>query len=109
MHLAPWPHYDEETIAAVADVLRSGRVNYWTGEQIVAFEQEFADFCGMPHALGVANGTVALELALIAAGIGPGDEVIVPARSFVATAGCVVNRGARPVFADIDEQSHNIS
>ena len=104
-----WPHFDEEEIAAVTDVLRSGRVNRWTGEENVLFEQEFATFAGCRHAIAVANGTVALELALLALGIGPGDEVIVSSRTFIASASAVVVRGATPVVADIDPDSQNLS
>jgi dTDP-4-amino-4,6-dideoxygalactose transaminase len=106
--LPGWPHYDDEQIAAVVEVLRSGEVNYWNGEQGRAFEQEFADYVGTPHAVAVANGTLALELALIALDIPAGTEVIVPCRTFLATASAVVARGCRPVFADVDPHSGNI-
>ncbi len=108
-NLAPWPFYSEDEIEAVAAVLRSGRVNYRTGDEGTAFESEFAAYCGIDHALSVANGTAALEVALEALEIGPGDEVIVPARTFVATAAAVARRGARPVVADIDAHSQNLS
>jgi dTDP-4-amino-4,6-dideoxygalactose transaminase len=104
-----WPCYTEEEIAAVAEVLRSGRVNYWTGEQGRLFEREFAEHCGTKYAVAVANGSVALELALYALGIGPGDEVIVPSRTFIASASCVMVRGATPVFADVDANSQNLT
>ncbi len=107
--LPTWPHFDAEMIEAAAAVLRSGKVNYWTGEETRRFEREFAEFVGVPHAIAVANGTVALELALWALDIGAGDEVIVPCRSFVATASAVAMRGATPVFADIDRDSQNIT
>ncbi len=107
--LPAWPHYDTEQCDAVAAVLRSGRVNYWSGEHGRRFEREYAAYAGVDHAICVANGTVALELALVALGIGRGDEVVVPARSFIATASCVVARGATPVFADIDPVSHNVT
>ncbi len=105
--LAPWPHFEEEDIEAVGRVLRSGKVNYWTGEEGRRFEEEFAAACGCRHAVAVANGTVALELALCALGIGPGDEVIVPCRTFIASASCAVMRGATPVMADVDPDSQN--
>ena len=92
-----WPVFDEEMIEAAAEVLRSGKVNYWTGSEGRQFETEFAEFVGTRHAIALANGTLALELALHALGIGPGDEVIVPSRTFIATASSVVARGARPV------------
>ncbi len=106
---APWPLFDEEMINSVAEVLRSGRVNYWTGEQGRAFEEEFAKFTNCEHAIALSNGTVALELALYALGIGPGDEVIVPSRTFIATASSVVACGARPVCADVDRESQTIT
>jgi len=106
---APWPHYADDEIEAAASVLRSGRVNYWTGEHGRRFEREFADHCGTRHAVALANGTVALELALYALGIGEGDDVIVTPRSFIASASCAVLRGARPVFADVERDSQNIT
>jgi len=106
---SPWPSYSEEEVEAVSRVLRSGRVNYWTGEEGRSFEEEFAAWCGARHAVALANGTLALEVALRAIGLGAGDEVVMPARSFVATASCVVACGARPVFADIDPDSQNIT
>ena len=107
--IAPWPHYSAKEIQAVTDVLASGKVNYWTGEENRKFEQEFATLCGTDYAVAVANGTVALQLALQAASIGPGDEVIVTPRSFIASASCVVLCGATPVFADVERDSQNIS
>jgi hypothetical protein len=104
-----WPHFDEEEIAAVTAVLRSGRVNRWTGQENELFEQEFAALTGCRHAIAVANGTIALELALFALGIGPGDEVIVSSRTFIASASAVVMRGATPVVADIEPDSQNLS
>jgi dTDP-4-amino-4,6-dideoxygalactose transaminase len=105
-----WPVYEEDEIAAVTEVLRSGRVNaLHHGDRCRAFEKAFAALCEMPQALSVANGTVGLELALRTLGIGPGDEVVVPARSFVASAGCVVACGAKPVFADVDPVSQNVT
>ena len=106
---APWPVFDDEQIEAVAKVLRSGKVNYWTGTEGKTFEQEFADYVGVKHGIAVANGTVALELALAAIGIGAGNDVIVPSRTFIATASSVVMRGGRPVVADIDPVSQNIT
>lgn len=104
-----WPHFDDEMVDSASAVLRSGKVNYWTGEEGRAFEREFAAAVQTKHAIAVANGTVAIELALWALEIGPGDEVIVPCRSFVATASSVAMRGATPVFADIDRDSQNIT
>jgi len=107
--MGKWPYYSENQIAAVSEVLRSGKVNYWTGEEARKFEKEFARVCNSRYAVSLANGTVALELALHALDIGPGDEVIVPCRTFVATASSVVRCGARPVFADVDLNSQNIT
>src|SRR5436305_14524703 len=107
--ISPWPCFTEEEVEAVAAVLRSNRVNYWTGEECGAFEREFADWVGTSHAVALMNGTVALDVALKALGIGLGDDVIVTPRSFIASASCVVNAGANPIFADVDRDSGNIS
>jgi dTDP-4-amino-4,6-dideoxygalactose transaminase len=106
---APWPSYSREEIEAATRVLDSGKVNYWTGKEGRQFEAEFAAFINSKHAVAVANGTVALELVLQALGIGPGDEVIVPSRTFIASASCAVMRGAKPVIADVDRESQNIA
>ncbi len=106
---AVWPFFEADEIAAATRVLQSGKINYKTGEEGRRFEQEFAEFAGCKHGVTVANGTVALELALQALGIGAGDEVIVPSRTFIASASCVVMRGARPVIADVDATSQNIT
>jgi len=95
-----------EIDAAVGRVLRSGR--YVLGEEVERFEEEFATYCGVKYAVGVASGTDALELALRAKGIGPGDKVIVPAFTFVSTAEAVVNVGATPVFCDVREDTFTI-
>ena len=105
----PWPEFSADEVEAAAAVLRSGKVNYWTGDEGRKFEEEFAAWVGRKHAVALANGTLALELALYALGIGPGDEVIVPSRTFVATATCVLLRGATPVFADVDRDSGNLT
>src|SRR5271170_2502620 len=107
--LAPWPSFSQEEIAAAARVLESGKVNYWTGDEGRKFEAEFAAFTGTKHAIALANGTVALELALYALGIGPGDEVVVPSRTFIASASCAVMRGAMPVVADVDRNSQTLT
>lgn len=107
--LPQWPVFGEEERAAVDAVLRSGRVNYWTGSECGSFEREFADYIGTRHAIALANGTLALELALHAFGIGAGDEVITTPRTFIASASAVVMRGAVPVFADVDRDSGNIT
>ncbi|WP_265943715.1 DegT/DnrJ/EryC1/StrS family aminotransferase [Dechloromonas sp. A34] len=106
---SPWPSYSEEEAEAVRAVILSNRVNYWTGDQCRLFEEEFATWAGCQHAVALANGTVALDVALQALGIGAGDEVVVTPRTFLASASCVVNAGAVPVFADIDRDSQNIT
>ena len=106
---APWPSFDEEEAQAVARVLLSNRVNYWTGQEARAFEGEFAAWTGSDHAIALMNGTVAIDLALRALSIGAGDEVIVTPRTFIASVSSVVNAGARPVFADVDRDSGNIT
>jgi dTDP-4-amino-4,6-dideoxygalactose transaminase len=104
-----WPYYDEEQISAVSEVLSSGKVNYWTGDNGKLFEQEYAEYIGCNYAIAVANGTVALDLALHALDIGPGDEVITTSRTFIATVSSIVLKGATPIFADIDLCSQNIT
>lgn len=103
--LPRWPSPGDREVEAVTRVLRSGGLNYWTGAEGAAFEAEYADSVGRAHGIAVANGTLALELALRAFGIGPGDEVVVPSRTFIATASAVVAVGATPVCADIDRDS----
>ncbi len=105
----PWPSFTEDEVDAVTRVLRSNRVNYWTGNEGREFEKEFADWVGVPRAIALNNGTVALEAALRALAIGPGDEVVVSPRTFLASASCVVSVGAVPVFADVDCVTQNIS
>jgi dTDP-4-amino-4,6-dideoxygalactose transaminase len=104
-----WPHYGPAERAAVDAALASGRVNYWTGEESRCFESEYADYLGVSHAIALANGTVALELVLRMWNIGVGDEVIVTPRSFIASVSCAVLVGAKPVFADVDRDSGNIT
>jgi dTDP-4-amino-4,6-dideoxygalactose transaminase len=106
---APWPYFAADEIEAVSAVLRSGKVNYWTGQEGRQFEAEFAHYVGANYGICLSNGTVALELALHALGIEPGDEVITTSRTFIASASCVVMRGAQPIFADVDRESQNIT
>lgn len=106
---APWPRFEPDEIDAAMRVLQSGKVNYWTGEEGRLFEKEFAEFAGCRHAIALANGTVALETALKALGVGPGDEVITTCRTFIASASCAVAVGARPVTADVDRDSQNLT
>jgi hypothetical protein len=104
-----WPHFSEDEIAAAVEVMRSGKVNYCTGEQGRNFEQEFAEAAHCRYAVVVSSGTAALELALRSLGVGPGDDVITSSRTFVASASSIVMCGARPVFADVDRDTQNIS
>ena len=105
----PWPHFAEDEVQAAAEILRSGKVNYWTGEHGRRFEEEYAQHTGCKYAIALTNGTVALELALRALDIGPGDEVVTTPRTFIASASCIVAVGARPVFADIDPDTQNLT
>jgi len=104
-----WPSFTEEEADAVREVLLSNEVNYWTGTQCRQFEKEFESWSGAKYAVALSNGTVALDLALKALGIGVGDEVIVTSRTFIASVSCIITVGAIPVFADVDEDSQNIT
>ena len=106
---SPWPSYTHDEEMAVQKVLRSNRVNYWTGEECRKFEAEFCDWSGAQFAIALGNGTLALDLALMALGVGTGDEVVVTPRTFIASVSCVVTAGAKPIFADVDENSGNIT
>jgi dTDP-4-amino-4,6-dideoxygalactose transaminase len=104
-----WPSFTQEEADAVQRVLLSNRVNYWTGSECREFEAEFAAFAGTRYSVALANGTVALDAALLALGIGVGDEVVVTSRTFLASASSIVSVGATPVFADVDRDSQNIT
>lgn len=106
---SPWPSFTPEEADAVHRVVMSNKVNYWTGTETRDFEKEFAAWCGTAHAVALANGTLALDVALKALGVGPGDEVVVTPRTFIASISCVVNAGAVPVFADVEADSGNVS
>jgi len=108
MQFPSWPHYDQDEIDAVTRVLRSGQVNAWTGPDVELFEQDYAAYCGVKHAIAMANGTLALEAALIGLQLQPGDEVIVTSRTFIASASAIVLRGGVPVFCDVDRDSQNM-
>jgi dTDP-4-amino-4,6-dideoxygalactose transaminase len=107
--LIRWPNFDEKAISAVVEVLKSGKVNYWTGPKGMEFEKKFAEWQGSKYAISVATGTAALHVAISAMGIGPGDEVIVPSYTFIATSFSVVQAGAIPRFADVNLDDHCIS
>lgn len=106
---SPWPSFSEEEANAVRDVVLSNRVNYWTGQECREFEKEFATWADSRFAVALANGTVALDVALKALGIGVGDEVVVTSRTFLASASSIVNIGAVPVFADVDLDTQNVT
>ena len=103
-----WPVWDESDVQALQRVLQSGHWDALKGEEVSHFEAEFAAYQGAAHGVAVTNGTVALKLALIAAGVGPGDEVIVPGYTFIATATAALELGAIPVFADVEPHSYTL-
>ena len=104
-----WPTYSNKEINKVKDVIKSGKVNYWTGEEVKSFEKEFSDFIGNKYSIGVCNATLALEASLQALNIGIGDEVITTPRSYNSSASCILKVGAKPIFADVDILTQNIS
>lgn len=104
-----WPSFTEEEANAVRNLLLTNKVNYWTGEECREFEREFASFVGTEYAIALANGTVALDLALKGLGIGPGDQVVVTSRTFMASVSSIVLTGAMPVFADVCLETQNIT
>ena len=112
---SPWPSFTQEEADKVSEVLLSNKVNYWTGQEGREFEKEFAAFTDCEYAIALGNGTLALDLALVALGIGASnggsesDEVIVTSRTFLASASSIFTAGARPVFADVDANSQNIT
>ncbi|MEC5210355.1 dTDP-4-amino-4,6-dideoxygalactose transaminase [Psychrobacter sp. PL15] len=106
---SPWPSFTQREADAVSQVLLSNKVNYWTGQEGRQFEKEFADWADSKYAIALGNGTLALDVALQALGIGAGDEVIVTPRTFIASISCVVNAGATPIFADVDAATGNIT
>ena len=96
-----WPQFNPACYDKVVDILKSGKVNYWTGDVGKKFEEEWAKYFGVKNAISVMNGTCALHTALAALNIGPGDEVICPSYSFIASSFCALQAGAMPVFADV--------
>lgn len=112
---SPWPSFTQEESDAVSRVLLSNKVNYWTGQEGREFEKEFASFSDSKHAIALANGTLALDLALAGLNIGARnggsetDEVIVTSRTFLASVSSIVIAGAKPIFADVDLNSQNIT
>ncbi len=108
-NLNDWPSFDTEEVKLVEEILLTGKVNYWTGSHGKEFEKEFAQWIGSRHSIAVANGTLALDLALKSLDIGPGDKVIVTPRSFIASVSSVINLGAEPIFCDVSRESGNIT
>lgn len=106
---SPWPSFSEEEADAVREVILSNKVNYWTGQECRQFEKEFAAWTDCEYAVAVGNGTLALDLALTALDVEPGDEVVVTPRTFMASVSCIVNAGAIPIFADVDRDSQDIT
>ncbi|NYT62140.1 DegT/DnrJ/EryC1/StrS aminotransferase family protein [Alcaligenaceae bacterium] len=106
---SPWPSFTIEEADAVREVILSNKVNYWTGQECGKFEQEFATWTRSKHAVALGNGTLALDVALKALGLQPGDEVVVTPRTFLASVSCIINAGATPVFAEVDRDSQNIT
>lgn len=106
---SPWPSFSQKEIDRVSEILKSNKVNYWTGQECREFEKEFAQFCQTKYAIALMNGTVALDVALKALDIKAGDDVIVTSRTFLASASCIVTAGANPIFADVELDSQNIS
>jgi len=104
-----WPSYTQEEADTVSKVLLSNKVNYWTGSECRDFETEFAAWADTEYAIALANGTLALELALKVIGLQAGDEVVVTSRTFIASVSSIVSVGAVPVFADVDADSQNIT
>lgn len=100
------PFYSDKTIKRVAALLKSGKVNYWTGNECKKFEKEFSNYIGNKYAVTLSNGSVALELALKVLNLKKQDEIIVTPRSFVISASCTINLGLKPVFADVDNNGN---
>jgi dTDP-4-amino-4,6-dideoxygalactose transaminase len=104
-----WPSFTQEEADAVSKVLLSNEVNYWTGQEGRQFEKEFAAWVDCDYAVALGNGTLALDVALKALGVGQDDEVITTSRTFLASASSIVTAGAKPIFADVDLNSQNIT
>ena len=106
-NFSPWPSFTNEEVTAVSKVLSSNKVNYWTGDQCRKFEKEFAEYFDSKYSVSLSNGTVAIDIALLALGIKEGDEVIVTSRTFIASVSSIVNAGGIPIFADVCTNSQN--
>lgn len=104
-----WPYYTDHEADVISAILKSNKVNYWTGTECRSFEKEFAEYTNSLHSIALSNGTVALDLAFYGLGIKYGDEIIVTSRTFLASVSSIVNAGAVPVFVDISPESQNIT
>ena len=103
--IANWPFYGEEEINAVSEILKSGKVNYWTGENVKKFEEEFSQWVGVTNSLSISNGSLALSASYLAIGLRDGDEIITSPRTFLATSSSAVLLNAKPIFADVSQDS----
>ena len=101
-----YPIFSNQSLKRVQNVLKSGKVNYWTGKECEKFEREFSEYVGNKYAVTVSNGSVALEIALKTLNLKKGDNVIVTPRSFIISASCVINSGLIPQFADVDNNGN---
>lgn len=106
---SPWPSFTQQEADAVSQVILSNKVNYWTGNECREFEKEFSNWVGTDYSVALANGTLALDVALKALGVGIGDDVVVTPRTFLASVSSVITAGANPIFADVDLNSQNIT
>ena len=106
MRIKEYPYYPPQLIHKISKILKSGKVNYWTGNQGVLFEKEFSKYVGNKYSIAVSNGSVALEMALKALNLKKNDKIIVTPRSFIISSSCVINLGFKPVFADVDSNGN---
>ncbi len=104
-----WPNFNKNLIVKVGEILKTGKINYTTGPYGKKFENEFSKFVGNKYSVAICNGTAALEVAIKSLRLPKNSEIIVPARSFFASAACIVNTGHTPIFADVDILTQNIS
>jgi dTDP-4-amino-4,6-dideoxygalactose transaminase len=104
-----WPNYSSQEVNLVKKILQSNKVNYWTGQQCKLFEKEFSNYVGVRYSVAVANGSVGLDLAVAALNLPEGSEVIVTPRSYITSVTCVIKNRLKPIFADVDLYSHNLS
>ena len=105
MRFPSWPYYSQEEIKKVNDILISGNVNYWTGDEGKNFEKEFSNFCLTKYAITLANGSLALSAAYLALGVKNKSELITTPRTFIATSSSAYLLQAKPIFADVDANS----